>query len=180
MKYWDFVFHIRKSVPKCEIYRILHFIFENFYSNFLGEIQRISYLKQDRFSYVKQKIPLFLVGKLMSNCSNVTYQGFHTSWRKINRDFQMRKVKNSTFHIRKSMTMYIITWEIDRQARFNEWDRVLRAGAWGWPWGHGEGSRRAVQGMGKGREVRGRFRMGNTCTPVADSRQCMAKTTTIL
>ena len=26
----------------------------------------------------------------------------------------------------------------------------------------------------------GRFRMGNTCTPMADSCQCMAKTTTIL
>ena len=28
---------------------------------------------------------------------------------------------------------------------------------------------------GMGREVGGRFRMGNTCTPVADSCQCMAK-----
>ena len=33
---------------------------------------------------------------------------------------------------------------------------------------------------GVGREVGGGFRMGNTCTPVADSCQCMAKTTTIL
>ena len=33
---------------------------------------------------------------------------------------------------------------------------------------------------GMGREVRGRFRMGNTCTPKADSCQCMAKTTIIL
>ena len=32
----------------------------------------------------------------------------------------------------------------------------------------------------KGREVGGGFRMGNTCTPMADSCQCMAKTTTIL
>ena len=30
------------------------------------------------------------------------------------------------------------------------------------------------------REVGGRFRMGNTCTPMADSCQCTAKTTTIL
>ena len=34
--------------------------------------------------------------------------------------------------------------------------------------------------MGVGREVGGRVRMGNTCTPVADSCECMAKTTTIL
>ena len=33
---------------------------------------------------------------------------------------------------------------------------------------------------GMGREVRGRVRMGNTCTPMADSYQCMAKTTTII
>ena len=31
-----------------------------------------------------------------------------------------------------------------------------------------------------GREVGERFRMGNTCTPMADSCQYMAKTTTIL
>ena len=30
------------------------------------------------------------------------------------------------------------------------------------------------------REVVEGFRMGNTCTPMADSCQCMAKTTTIL
>ena len=30
------------------------------------------------------------------------------------------------------------------------------------------------------REVGGGFRMGNTCTPMADSCQCMAKTITIL
>ena len=33
---------------------------------------------------------------------------------------------------------------------------------------------------GMGREVGGGFRMGNTCTPMADSCQRMAKTTTIL
>ena len=32
---------------------------------------------------------------------------------------------------------------------------------------------------GMGREVEGGFRMGNTCTPEADSCQCMAKTTAI-
>ena len=33
---------------------------------------------------------------------------------------------------------------------------------------------------GMGREVRGRFRMGKTCTLMVDSCECMAKTTTIL
>ena len=33
---------------------------------------------------------------------------------------------------------------------------------------------------GMGREVGGGFRMGNTCTPMADSSQCTAKTTKIL
>ena len=31
-----------------------------------------------------------------------------------------------------------------------------------------------------GREVGGRFRMGNTCTPMVDSCEYVAKTTTIL
>ena len=31
-----------------------------------------------------------------------------------------------------------------------------------------------------GREVGGTVRMGNICTPMADSCQCMSKTTTIL
>ena len=33
---------------------------------------------------------------------------------------------------------------------------------------------------GMRREVGGKVRMGNTCTPMADSCECMAKTTTIL
>ena len=33
---------------------------------------------------------------------------------------------------------------------------------------------------GMGREVGEEFRMGDTCTPMADSREYMAKTTTIL
>ena len=49
----------------------------------------------------------------------------------------------------------------------------MRQGAQGW-----------YTGMslrdGMGREVGGRVRIGNTCTPMADSCECMAKTTTIL
>ncbi|KAB0347308.1 hypothetical protein FD754_012165 [Muntiacus muntjak] len=37
-----------------------------------------------------------------------------------------------------------------------------------------------TQKNGMGREVGGGFRMGNTCKSMADSCQCMAKTTTIL
>ena len=40
--------------------------------------------------------------------------------------------------------------------------------AWGWCTG-------MTQRDGMGREVGGGFRMENTCTPVADSCQCMAK-----
>ena len=39
-------------------------------------------------------------------------------------------------------------------------------------------SRNKINGMG--REVGGVFEMGNTCKSMADSSQCMAKTTTIL
>ena len=37
-----------------------------------------------------------------------------------------------------------------------------------------------TQRYGMERELGGEFRMGDTCTPMADSCQCMAKTTTIL
>jgi len=37
--------------------------------------------------------------------------------------------------------MYITICEIDLQSRFEAWDRVLRAGALGWPWGMGWGGR---------------------------------------
>ena len=39
---------------------------------------------------------------------------------------------------------------------------------------------RMTQRDGMGREVREGFRMGNTCKSMADSHQCMAKTTTVL
>ena len=41
-------------------------------------------------------------------------------------------------------------------------------GAWGWCTG-------MTQRDGMGREVGGGFRVGNTCTPMVDSCQCMAK-----
>ena len=64
--------------------------------------------------------------------------------------------------------MYIIICEIEPvQAQ------CMRQGAQGWCTG-----RTLRDGMG--REVGQGFRMGNTCIPMADSCQCMAKTTTIL
>ena len=58
-----------------------------------------------------------------------------------------------------SIETCILPCEIDGQSSFDAWDRVLGAGALGWP-----------RGMG-GREVGRGFRMGNTCTPAADSCQ---------
>ena len=64
--------------------------------------------------------------------------------------------------------MYITICEIDRQSRFDASDRALRTGVLGWPcemeWG----------------EVGGGLKMGDKYTPMADSCQCMTKTTTIL
>jgi len=48
----------------------------------------------------------------------------------------------------------------------------MRQGAQGWCTG-------MIQRDEMGRELGGGLRMGNTCTPMADSCQCMAKTTTI-
>ena len=52
-------------------------------------------------------------------------------------------------------------------------DMQVRQGVQGWCTG-------MILRDGMGREVGGGFRMGNACTPMADSCQCMAKTTTIL
>ena len=52
-------------------------------------------------------------------------------------------------------------------------DMQVRQGGQGWCTG-------MILRAGMGREVGGGFRMGNTCTPMADSCQCKAKTTTIL
>ena len=60
--------------------------------------------------------------------------------------------------------MYIIVCETDRQSRFD----ALRQGAQGWCTG-------MTLRDEMGREMGGGFRMGNTCTPVADPCQCMAK-----
>ena len=49
----------------------------------------------------------------------------------------------------------------------------MRQGAQGWYTG-------MTLRDGMGREVGGRFRMGNACIPMDDSCQYMAKTTTIL
>ena len=49
----------------------------------------------------------------------------------------------------------------------------MRQGAQGWCTG-------MTQRDGMGREEGREFRMGNTCTPMADPCECMAKTTTIL
>ena len=69
---------------------------------------------------------------------------------------------------RNYWNMYITICEIDDQSKFDAWKRALKAGALGWLWGLGWGGRW------------GGFRMGDTCTPMADSCQCMAKTTTVL
>ena len=58
-------------------------------------------------------------------------------------------------------------WEND-QSKFDAWN-----GTQSWYTG-------TIQRDGMGREVGGGFGMGDSCTPVADSHQCMAKTTTIL
>ena len=51
--------------------------------------------------------------------------------------------------------------------------QCMRQGAQGWCTG-------MTLADGMGREVGAGFRMGNTCTPMSDSYQRMAKTTTIL
>ena len=48
--------------------------------------------------------------------------------------------------------VYITICDADHQSRFDAWDRVLRAGALGWPWGMGWGGR-WEEGSGWGTHV---------------------------
>ena len=64
--------------------------------------------------------------------------------------------------------IYITICEIDHQSKFNAWNRALKASTLGQP---------RELGLGGGGR---RLRIGDTCTPMADSWWCMAKTTTIL
>ena len=65
--------------------------------------------------------------------------------------------------------MYITIYETDHHFKFNALNRALKASALG-----------TTLRNGMGRDAGRGFRMGDTCTPMADSCQCMAKTTTIL
>ena len=64
-----------------------------------------------------------------------------------------------------SIETCILPYVIDHQSKFDAWNKALKLGTLGQP-----------RGMGWG----GRFGMADTCSPVADSCQCIAKTTTIL
>ena len=59
--------------------------------------------------------------------------------------------------------------ETDDQSKLHAWNRALKAGALGQP-----------RGVGWGGMWEGSLHGGDTCTPMADSCQGMAKTTTVL
>ena len=63
--------------------------------------------------------------------------------------------------------MYITIWKIHDQCKFDAWSRALKAGA-------------QPMGMGWGGRWEGGSGRGDTYTPVADSCQSMARTTTTL
>ena len=69
----------------------------------------------------------------------------------------------------QNLNMYIIICEIDDQSKFNAWNRAPKAGALG-----------QLRGIGWEGMWEGGSGWGDTCIPVANSCQCMAKTTTIL
>ena len=97
------------------------------------------------------------------------------------------------WEIAKETQMYkTVFWTLWEKARVGWFERIalkhvyyhmwnrspvqvqcIRQGAQGWCTG-------MTPRDGMGREVGGGFRMQDTCTPMADSCQCMAKTTTIL
>ena len=67
-----------------------------------------------------------------------------------------------------SIETYITIWETDHQSRFDAWNRTLKACALGQPWGMGWGG--SMEGVQDGGHMHTHFH----------SRQCVAKTSTIL
>ena len=72
VKYWDFIFHWRKSILKYERCKILYFMLKNIHSNFHDWDRRNYISHQNIFSWMKQKIPFVLIGQLIEVFSNVT------------------------------------------------------------------------------------------------------------
>ena len=81
-------------------------------------------------------------------------------------------------HFKNTVEINLNGWEStllaiktsDHKISYSRWKSkqwCMIQDAWGWCTG-------MTQRDGMGREVGGGFRMGNTCTPVADSCQCMA------
>ena len=68
-----------------------------------------------------------------------------------------------------ALKMYITTYKIDDQSKFSAWNRALKAG-----------TLRQSRGMGWGGRWQRVMGRGDTCTPMTDSCQWMAKTTAIL
>ena len=66
----------------------------------------------------------------------------------------------------RRMALKLVYYHMWKESPAQVW--CMGQGAWGWCTG-------MTQRDGIGREVGVGFRMGNTCTPVADSYQCMAK-----
>ena len=67
-----------------------------------------------------------------------------------------------------SLNMYITICETDRQSKLEAWNTALKSQCAG-----------TTLRDGMGRKLGGGFRMRDTCTPMAGSCQCLAKTTTI-
>ena len=78
-----------------------------------------------------------------------------------------KNIKNKNIAYKETHDIFIVTlWRIILRLKYNlKSDQGSCTGK--------------TQRDGMGREVGGGFRMGNTCKSMADSCQCMAKTTTI-
>ena len=93
--------------------------------------------------------------------------------------FNNKKMNNMLLSATTKMYLKKHYWIALKHVYYHMWNRTpvqvrcMRQGAQSW-------CTEMILRDGLGREVGGGFRMGNTCTPMVDSCQCMAKTTTIL
>ena len=93
--------------------------------------------------------------------------------------FNNKKMNNMLLSATTKMYLKKHYWIALKHVYYHMWNRTpvqvrcMRQGAQSW-------CTEMILRDGLGREVGGGFRMGNICTPMVDSCQCMAKTTTIL
>ena len=114
----------------------------------------------------KIKRCLILGRKAMTNLDNIKKQRHYTDITQMYRTVFWTLWERATAGWYGRMAFKRVNYHMWNELLVQVWCMIQ--GAWGWCTG-------LTQWDGLGKEVGGEFRMGNTCTPMEDPSQCMAK-----